>query len=302
MPLLTSRAAVPFFTGTSSLLGVSAALPAISALLLGTIFFLLLLHRYWLSRLEPQPRSLGASPVRKVAAAALGALTLAVFSILLPAVAGSFRSASPGWSAFVSTGSDAAPAGPFRVLSAFLLQSLSEELLFRGVLMGGLGVLLLWLLSFVTVHALPGEPPGSPRLQAARHRTWLLAGLLANAVQSVLFMAVHGANPGVTPLASWNIGLAGFVLGWLFWSQGSLLGAWAWHFVWNFSLAAAGLPVSGVLTTPALLPLGIAGARPGLLSGGSFGPEASLGCTAGLLALLGLLLHASRRTPGPDGT
>ena len=293
---------MPFFTGTSSILDVSAALPAILALLLGTVLFLLLLHRFWLSRLEPRPRSLAASPVRKVAAAALGALALAVFSILLPAIAGSFRSASPGWSAFVEPGNAPAPAGPLRVLAAFLLQSLSEELFFRGVLMGGLGVLLLFLLSFVTVHALPGEPPGSPRLQAARHRTWLLAGLLANAVQSALFMTVHGANPGVTPLASWNIGLAGFVLGWLFWSQGSLLGAWAWHFVWNFSLAAAGLPVSGVVASPALLPLGISGARPGLLSGGSFGPEASLACTAGLLALLGLLLDASRRTPGPDGT
>ncbi|MFI5181016.1 MAG: type II CAAX prenyl endopeptidase Rce1 family protein [Thermoanaerobaculia bacterium] len=292
---------MPFFAGTSSILDASRFLPALPALALVTVLFLFLLHRFWLSRLAPRPCSLADGWPKKIAVGALGALALAAFSILLPALAGTFRSTSPDWSAFESPRGTAAPAGPLRLLTGFLLQSLSEELLFRGALMGGLGVLLLFLLSFVTVHPLPGEPSDSPRLQAARHRTWLLAGFLANLVQAALFMTVHGANPGVTPLASWNIGLAGFVLGWLFWSQGSLFGAWTWHFVWNFSLAAAGLPVSGVLAAPALLPLGISGTRPGLLSGGSFGPEGSLLCTAGLLLFLGSLLPLSRRTADPDG-
>ncbi len=278
----------------------SRFLPAIPVLALGTILLLWLLHRFWLPRLSPKPRSLAAGPGRKVLLGAAGALGLAVACILVSAAAGSYRATSPDWSAFAypgpGTGSGLAP----RLVAIFLLQSLSEELLFRGILAGGLGLLFLFLLSFVTVHALPGEPEGSGRLVAARYRTWLLAGLLANAVQAVLFTTVHGANPGLTLLASMNIGLAGFVLGWLFWSQGSLLGAWAWHFVWNFSLAAAGLPVSGVLAAPALLPLGISGTRPGLVSGGSFGPEASLLCTAGLLVFLGLLLRASRRAPDPD--
>lgn len=293
---------MPFFTGTSSILDASLYLPAIPALALGTALFLFLLHRFWLSRLAPRPSSLADGWRKKIALGAAGALAVAAFSILLSALGGSFRSTAPDWSAFASPGSATVPAGPLGLLAAFLLQSLSEELFFRGVVMAGLGVLLLFLLSFVTVHRLPGEPAGSPRLAAARHRTWLLAGLLANSVQAAFFMSVHGANPGVTPLASWNIGLAGFVLGWLFWSQGSLFGAWTWHFAWNFTLAAAGLPVSGVLAAPALLPLGISGARPGLLSGGSFGPEASLLCTAGLVAFLGLLLPASRRTAARDGT
>ncbi len=293
---------MPLFTGTSSFLDASLYLAAIPVFALVTALFLFLLHRFWLSRLAPRPRFLAESRVRKIAMGALGALALAVFCILVSALAGSFRSTASGWTAFSSAGSTAVPAAPFRLLAAFLLQSLSEELLFRGVLMGGLGVLVLFFLSFITVHPLPGEPDGSPRLQAARHRTWLLAGLLANAVQAAFFMTVHGANPGVTPLALWNIGLAGFLLGWIFWSRGSLFGAWAWHFVWNFSLAAAGLPVSGVLASPALLPLGISGARPGLLSGGSFGPEASLLCTAGLLASLGLLLPGSRRVAGAEET
>lgn len=292
---------MPFFTGTSSVFDASRYLPAIPVLTLGTALFLWLLHRFWLSRLEPKPRSLRIGWLRKIAAGALGALALAALCVFVPALAGSFRSMSPDWSEFAYTGGAAAAGGGLRLLALFLLQSLSEELLFRGVVMGGIGALFLFLLSFVTVHRLPGEPDGSPRLAAARNRTWLLAGLLANTAQAALFTMVHGANPGVTLLASMNIGLAGFVLGWLYWSQGSLFGAWAWHFVWNFSLAAAGLPVSGVLAAPALLPLGISGARPGLLSGGPFGPEGSLLCTAGLLAFLGVLLRVSRRAPDPDG-
>ena len=279
----------------------SRYLPAIPVLALGTAFFLWLLHRFWLSRLSPRPRSLAAGAHRKILLGAAGALGLAAACILVSAAAGSYRATSPDWSAFGYTGGSTAPVTPLRLLAVFLLQSLSEELFFRGVVMGGLGALFLFGLSFVTVHPLPGEPGGSPRLEAARHRTWLLAGLLANGVQAALFSTVHGANPGVTLVASMNIGLAGFVLGWLYWSQGSIFGSWAWHFVWNFSLAASGLPVSGVLAAPALLPLGISGARPGLVSGGSFGPEASLLCTAGLLVSLGLLFPASRRPGEPEG-
>ena len=292
---------MPFFTGTSSVFDAFRYLPAIPALALGTVLFLWLLHRFRLSRLDPKPPSLADGSLRKLTIGALGALALAALCVLAPALVGSYRE-SPDWSAFAYPATTAAPGNAARLLAIFLLQSLSEELLFRGVVMGALGVLFLFVLAFVTVHPLPGEPDGSGRLAAARHRTWLLAGLLANAVQAGLFTMVHGANPGVTLIASINIGLAGFVLGWLYWSQGSLLGAWAWHFVWNFSLAAAGLPVSGVLAAPALLPLGISGARPGLLSGGSFGPEASLLCTAGLLAFLGVLLRVSRRPESTDRT
>ena len=292
---------MPFFTGTSSVFDASRYLPAIPALALGTVLILWLLHRFWLSRLSPKPRSLAAGPARKIVLGAVGGLGLAATCILVSAAAGSYRATSPDWSAFAYPGTGAGAGRAPRLLAIFLLQSLSEELLFRGILTGGLGILFLYLLSFVTVHPIPGEPDGSERLVSARHRTWLLAGLLANVIQAALFTTVHGANPGVTLLASMNIGLAGFVLGWLFWSQGSLFGAWAWHFVWNFSLAAAGLPVSGVLAAPALLPLGISGARPGLVSGGSFGPEASLVCTVGLLVFLGILLPASRRPGVADG-
>ncbi|HUM00854.1 MAG TPA: CPBP family intramembrane glutamic endopeptidase [Thermoanaerobaculia bacterium] len=274
------------------------ALPAVAA---GAGLVLWLLHRFWLARLSPRPPTLALSPLQKALRGALGALALVAFSVLIPAAAGSYSKAAAGWAPFLQPPGAPATPGAARVLAAFLVQTLSEELIFRGILMGGLGAVLLLLLSTVTVHALPGEPSDSPRLGAARRRTWLLAGLLANLAQSAVFTWVHGANPGLTPLASVNIGLAGFVLGWLYWSQGALWGAWTFHFVWNFALTAAGLPVSGVLASPALLPLGISGSRPGPMSGGAFGPEASVACTVGLFGVLAALLALSRRRRAEAG-
>lgn len=292
---------MPFFPGSSAILDPARYLPYLPAFAAGAGLILWLLHRYWLSRLSPKPPSLAASFLEKTLAAGLGALGLLVLCLLAPAAAGSFRTSATSWAAFDYPAGPPGAKGAAETAAVFFFQSLSEELLFRGVVMGALGVALLLLFSRVTVHALPGEPPDSPRLAAARRRTWLLAGLLANAAQASIFTFVHGANPGLTPLASINIGLAGFVLGWLYWSQGSLWGAWAWHFVWNLGLAAAGLPVSGVVASPALLPLGISGARPGLVSGGPFGPEGSLICTVGLLATLAGLLVASRRRRSEEG-
>ncbi len=292
---------MPFFPGSSAALDPARYLLYLLASTAGAGIILWLLHRYWLSRLSPKPPSLAASFLEKTLAAVVGALGLVILCLLAPAAAGSFRASATGWEAFDYPAGPLGAKGAAETGAVFLFQSLSEELLFRGVVMGALGTALLFLFSRVTVHALPGEPPDSHRLAAARRRTWLLAGLLANAAQASIFTFVHCANPGLTPLASVNIGLAGFILGWLYWSQGSLWGAWAWHFVWNFGLAAAGLPVSGIVASPALLHLGISGACPGLISGGPFGPEGSLICTAGLLATLAGVLVASRRRRSEEG-
>ena len=290
------------FLPASSVFETSFYLRSLPAFVAGAALVLWLLHRVWLSRLSPKPPTLAASPAWKGLSGAAWALGLVLFSVLIPAAAGGFSRSSAGWAPFPYPQGTPGARGAAGLLAAFLVQTLSEELVFRGLLLGGLGALFLLILSTVTVHALPGEPSDSPRLGAARRRTWLLAGLLANLGQSALFTAVHGANPGMTPLASVNIGLAGFVLGWLYWSQGALWGAWAYHFVWNFALAVAGLPVSGVLASPALLPLGIGGARPGLVSGGAFGPEASVACTVGLIGVLAGLLALSGRRPEAAGS
>ena len=88
------------------------------------------------------------------------------------------------------------------------------------------------------------------------------------------------------------------LLGLLFWGQANLWGAWAGHFAWNMALALAGLPVSGIGLADDTLGGAIHGAVPGLLTGGAFGPEASLGCTGGLLAVITVQVWRLQRS-GP---
>ena len=106
---------------------------------------------------------------------------------------------------------------------------------------------------------------------------------------------MHAVNPNVTPLALLNIALAGAVLGWLYWSQGGLLGCWTFHALWNFTLAALALPVSGMMMGAPVFSTEIRGAGLAPLSGGAFGPEGSLLSTAGLAVLLAFLIRRSTR-------
>jgi hypothetical protein len=133
----------------------------------------------------------------------------------------------------------------------------------------------------------------------AAARRWLVCGLLANAGQSLAFASMHAVNPNVTPLALLNIGLAGAVLGWLYWGEGGLFGCWTFHALWNFMLAALALPVSGMTMGRPILATGIRGAGLPALSGGAFGPEGSVLSTVALAALLILLVRRSaRKLPG----
>jgi len=100
---------------------------------------------------------------------------------------------------------------------------------------------------------------------------------------------------GIRLRALLNIALAGAVLGWLYWGEGGLFGCWTFHALWNFTLAALALPVSGMTFGPPLLSTGIAGAGLPFLSGGAFGPEGSILSTAGLAAVLAFLIRRSTR-------
>jgi membrane protease YdiL (CAAX protease family) len=111
-----------------------------------------------------------------------------------------------------------------------------------------------------------------------RWRPWTAA--LAS---SLVFALLHAANPGVSALALLNVALAGLVLAGLVERSGSLWSATLAHGVWNFAVACLlSLPISGVGIFH-LLDVSVRGdAR---LTGGEFGPEASL-----LLTPLGLAL------------
>lgn len=232
--------------------------------------------------------------LRALAGAAF-ALTLLASAIFPPLAAGAFRPGSPGWRAFAPAPSAANPAAAPASLAFFVVQSLVEELLFRAALLTLLATLALGV-ARVLNGRLPGreDPAGLPRFG----RRWLATGLVANAVQAVGFAVLHAGNPNVTPLALVNIGLAGAVLGWLFWSGGGLAGAWTFHALWNWGLSALGLPVSGMAIGTPVASNALAGAGRELLSGGAFGPEGSLVTTVALAAALAALVaRSARRLP-----
>ena len=110
-----------------------------------------------------------------------------------------------------------------------------------------------------------------------RKRPWL--GLL---LSSILFGLVHGANPNLLSegplgafLALFNIFLAGLLLGSVFLLSGRLWLPTGLHLGWNWTVAVLfGMPVSG-FDLPSFFE-GRAAEGAGVLSGGAFGPEASV--------------------------
>ena len=263
---------------------LGAYVSALAALAATAALVLFLLHRALLSKIQPQPATVARPWWRKALTGAAWAAALLTASLAIPAAAGSFAPTAGDFRPFSYPQAPAGLPNVGRVAALFLVQSLWEELIFRGLAMGIPGLLLALLL---------GKAGLGPR------RAWATAGLVANALQAVVFAVLHHGNPAATPLSLLNIFLAGVLLGALFWSQGALWGAWAFHFIWNFGLAAAGLPVSGVTATPALLPLGIRGAREDLLSGGRFGPEGSILATVALAFVAAALLRGPRTRGAP---
>lgn len=147
---------------------------------------------------------------------------------------------APGW---VSWTASAAPVLEGLNVSALLLvAAFTEELLFRGY-------------PFRVLHLRFGPVP-------------------AVVATSVAFGLVHGANPGVTPLALVNLTLAGVLLGVAYWRSGSLWFVTGLHFGWNWVMAASGLPVSGLDVSVSGLEAAVTG--PLLWTGGAFGPEGAL--------------------------
>lgn len=208
---------------------------------------------------------------------ALGALALA----LAPGLICDGFTLGPGYARFAyAEGSSYGEAG--LVWGFFAVQSAFEELAFRGVALGLLGLLIFWLANALG-PALTGQSSELPGRMRYQHWAWFYSGLAANCVVALAFGWVHRHNPHVGQFALVNIVLAGLVLGQLYWQQGQPLGAWAFHWVWNAGQASLGLPVSGITIGPMLVgELGFTGARAGTLTGGAFGLEASWPCSLAL--------------------
>jgi membrane protease YdiL (CAAX protease family) len=116
------------------------------------------------------------------------------------------------------------------------------------------------------------------------------AVVLAWVFSSVFFGALHAGNPNATALSTFNITLAGLMLGFGYVLSGQLAIPIGLHVTWNFfQNAVYGLPVSGFETFGASF-LSTEQAGPELWTGGTFGPEGGLIAPAAML--LGVLLTA----------
>ena len=154
------------------------------------------------------------------------------------------------------------------LMLGFIIQGSSEELLFRG-----------WLMQLI----------------ASRHGIWV--AVVAN---SALFALAHAGN--IEPSNELYVGLANIVLFGLFISlyavrEGSLWGVCGWHAAWNWLLGLGfGLEVSGMKidSLPLITDLTAAPGAAWWLTGGAFGPEASLATTAVLLTGTVVLMVGGR--------
>ena len=146
------------------------------------------------------------------------------------------------------------------LLFFYLLYGSAEEILCRGVLM-----------PLISEHA---------------------GGTVGALVSAAFFALMHVANPGVSPLALWNIFLFGLLFASVTQCSKSLLPACGLHVGWNFAQSLCGVQISGNEALYAPLKFD---SRISWLSGGAFGPEGSPILTFFLMALLAvMLLHSAK--------
>jgi hypothetical protein len=175
----------------------------------------------------------------------------------------------------------------FISLGLMALIAFSEELVFRGYILGNL------LDFFDTTGNLPaanatGLSTPAKSLSASTNQ-WI-----ALAISALLFAAFHFTNPGIHTLAFFNLFLAGLLLGVNYIYTRNLWFSFLFHLSWNFFQGPLlGFKVSG-LTLPSIL---IAEPKGDLfVTGGDFGLEGSILNTAvSLTAFLVLAWAFGRR-------
>lgn len=244
-------------------LGAAFGLTAVLALLWARLF----------ERRGPSALGLNArGPLRFVRGYLIGLAFLAAVVVVIWG-AGGYVIEGAGAFGSAAVGPALLPIGV--LMLGFIIQGSSEELLFRG-----------WLMQLI----------------ASRHGLWI--AVIAN---SALFALAHAGN--IEPSKALFVGLANILLFGLFISlyavrEGSLWGVCGWHAAWNWLLGLGfGLEVSGMKIDSLPLITDLTGA-PGAawwLTGGAFGPEASLVTTAVLLTgTVVLMLFGKTRDHGVE--
>ena len=183
-----------------------------------------------------------------------------------------------GWISVSGSFAVEVPGMPFALaflipLGVCLCVGFSEELLFRG---------------YQIKNAAEGlnHPALGPR--GAVVLAWLLS--------SAFFGYLHADNPSATALSTFNVALAGLMLGLGYVLTGELAIPIGLHVTWNlFQSGVYGFPVSGFDSLGASL-LAVKQTGPDLWTGGAFGPEAGvLGVAAMLLGALLIALWVRLR-------
>ena len=121
-----------------------------------------------------------------------------------------------------------------------------------------------------------------------RRYRWPVIAVLVN---SLLFMSMHMANPGVTYMGLLQVFLIGVLFSLIVYYWDSLWTViWA-HTAWNFSQSIVfGLPNSGIVSKYSVFKLEAASARDGLFYSTSFGVEGSIGANGIIAAMIVLIL------------
>lgn len=224
----------------------------------------------WLSGLDRQALGL-ARPVRWLEGlhgVVLGALLLVIPASLAVACGGYIRIDDSGASIAALTGVSVLSQLPALAI-AITFAAFGEELLCRGLL------LRYW------------EP--------------LTGTYGAIAISSLVFTAMHGANPGVSVLGLLGVVLWGILLGVVFARSSSMLLVTGLHASWNFATTSVlGLPVSG-MELASLSRWEVADGRVAqLLFGGDFGPEEGLAFHLVLLLAIVITWRMWRPTARQD--
>lgn len=136
----------------------------------------------------------------------------------------------------------------------------------------GLGIISLLLLGYMVQGAAEEIIARGWQFQVigARYKPWLGA-----VISSVIFALLHGFNSGINLLALINLALFAFLLIFMILHDKSIWSACGWHTAWNWTMENVfGLKVSGTEGIVSVFKFKTEG--PTIITGGDFGPEASI--------------------------